>query len=375
MIGGIFQLMSTFSAETREISSLKRSAAGFVVAALLLTSAAVILPYIGSQPAWAKPKAKEQNTAGPAAENFEIGMKRFKGGDIDGAIDSFLQATYFARNNYNPWAYFWLGECYKIKKEYAKAIEALKQHITQVIGNTPEAHIELAYCYMDTDRLDDARNECYTALGQYMGPGPRAHNALGKLWEKQGKYREAIEQYRDALGDGIWVYLEAWMNMAECQMKVQDYGTAFLNFGKILAAESVKPTKEDLQNIYNNMGICLLAKGDHEGAMRKWKECLSINPSNPMAHLNLAMLFDSENHISSAINEYKLYVRLAPKDEKIGTVKDRLEALEQKIQPPEPVSSAKPTPYMRKQAEEAEAAKRKAFEDLNTPPPSTENPF
>jgi tetratricopeptide (TPR) repeat protein len=325
------------------------------------------------QPASAK--SKEKNTQGAAQDNLDIGLKRYKSGDIDGAIDSLLQATYFARNNYNPTAYFWLGECYKIKKDYGKAIEAFKQHISQVIGPTPEAHIELGYCLMDTDHIDEARMELYTALGQYMGPGPRAHNALGKLWEKQGRYRDALEQYRDALGQPPWTYLEAWMNYADCFVKLKDYGSAYLQYQQMLDADKVRESKDDDQKIYNAMGVCLLAKGDHEGAMRKWKECLSINPANPTAHLNLAMLFDSESHITSAINEYKQFVRLAPTDDKVANVKDRIEALQQKIAPPEPISSSKPTPYMRKQSEDAEAAKRRAFDELNAPPPSTENPF
>jgi tetratricopeptide (TPR) repeat protein len=363
---------SSFGSNRRRLG-FKRLTIGLAVGSLAVNLILCGLSPFKVQPAWSKPK--EKNTSGSAQENFDIGMKRFKEGDIDGAIDSYLQAIYFARNGYNPWAYFWLGECYKLKKENAKGIEAFKQHIEQVMGPTPDGHIELGYLYMETGHDDEARNEFYTALGQFMGPGPRAHNALGKLWEKEGKYREALGCYRDALGTGPWTYLEAWMNYAECFIKLKDWGSGYAQLQTILNSETIKLTKDDQQKIFNDMGLCLLAKGDHEGAMRRWRECLSINPSNAVAHLNLAMLFDSESHISSAIAEYKQFVRLAPRDEKVGNVKDRLEALEQKLHPQEPVSSAKPTPYMRQQAQEAEAAKRKAFEELSAPPPPTENPF
>lgn len=320
-------------------------------------------------------KAKEKNTAGPALDNFNTGMKRFKAGDIDGAIDSYLQSIYFARNQYNPGAQFWLGVCYKVKRDFPKAIEAYKLHIEQNMGPSPDGHIELGLCYMETGRDMDAMNEFYTAMGQTMGPAPRAHFALGQLWEHEGKFRDAIEQYRDALGDPPWLYLEAWLAMADCFIKVQDYGSAFSHYQQILAAEYLKISKPDTEKVYNNMGLCMLAKGDHEGAMRKWRECLSMNPSNPIAHLDLAMMFDQEQHISSAITEYKQFLRLAPTDEKAQKVKDRVEALEQKIQPPEPVSSSKPTPYMRQQQEQSEKEKRKAFEELNPTVPATENPF
>lgn len=329
---------------------------------------------LGDNPQAALAKKREKNTAGAAEDNFNEGMKRFKSGDIDGAIDSYLQAIYFARNNYNPGAEFWVGECYKIKSEWSKAIEHFKLHLEQNMGPSVDGHIELGYCYIATNRDMDAMNEFFTAMGQAMGPCPKAHNALGKLYEKQGKFREATEQYRDALGNPPWTYLEAWMNMAECYIKMKDWGSAFNQYQQMIESEKLKYSKDDLQKMYNNMGLCMLAKGDHEGALRKWRECLSMNPANAQAHLNLAMMFDQESHISSAIDEYKQFVRLAPKDEKVASVKDRLEALNQKIRPAEPVSSAKPTPYMRQQSAEEQAAKRRAFEELAPPPPS-DNPF
>ena len=302
--------------------------------------------------------SREKNTTGSAQANFDVGVKRFNMGDINGAIDSFLQAIYFSRNNYNPKAYFWLGECYRRKKEYAKGIEAFKQHLNQVMGPSPEGHVELGYLYMETNHDMQARNEFYTALGQYLSHGQRAHNALGKLEDKNGNYRQAIAHYRDALGEPPWDYLEAWMSLAECYMKAKDYPAAYQEYQAMLESKKLKYTKEDEQKMYNGMGMCLMIKGDHEGAMRKWRQCLSINPNNATAHLYLGILFDSENHISSAVDEYKQFVRLAAHDnDKVSSIKDRIEILEHKLKPPEPVYSIKPTPYMRKETEASEAVK------------------
>ncbi len=325
-----------------------------------------------SQPAWSS--GREKNTAGAADENFKTGMKRYKSCDFDGAIDSFLQSIYFSRNNYNPQANFWLGKAYKEKKEYFKGIDAFKKHIEQVVGPSPDSHLELGYLYMETGHYDEATIEFYNAMAQTFSNNPKAHNALGLLCERQGRWGEALDQFREALGDQPWTYLEAWLNMCECYMREQDFGSAYEQY-QMLLKSTVKYSKEDQQDILNHMGVCLLTKGDHEGAMRKWRECLSLNPSNAPAHLNLGLMFDSENHITSAIGEYKQYVRLAPKEANITQIKGRLTLLEQKIAPPEPLSSAKPTPYMRQQAQDLEETKRKAFEELNTPAPAVENPF
>src|SRR5271170_2251881 len=71
--------------------------------------------------ALAKLGGKGKSTVEPSQENFEIGMQRYKSEDVDGAIDSFLQAIYFARNSYQPDAYYWLGVCYFDKKLDSKA--------------------------------------------------------------------------------------------------------------------------------------------------------------------------------------------------------------------------------------------------------------
>jgi len=322
--------------------------------------------------------SREKNTTDPAIKNYNEGIQRMKKGQIDGAIDSFLQSIDFARNNYNPWAWFFLGECYKLKNDRendTKAVEAFRKHLDQVVGRSPEAHIELGEVYMRMDRDEDARTQFNDALIEYMGPGPRAHNALGKLAVKQGDLSVAIGHFRDALGDPPWTYTEAWMNMADCYMKLRNFGEAVGQYLEMMKAERLKLTDADRQRIYLNLGLALLGKGDHEGAMRSWRECLSLNPSNAEAHLDLGMLFDQESHISSAITEYKAFVRLAPADPGTQKVKDRIALLEQKLAPAEPVAQEKPTPYMRRELEEHEAEKRKAFQQLGSPQPQGESPF
>src|ERR1700733_1950046 len=63
----------------------------------------------------ANAKGHGKSTAEPSSENFDEGMRRFKAKEYDGAVDSFLQSIYFARNGYCPQGYFWLGKSYFAK--------------------------------------------------------------------------------------------------------------------------------------------------------------------------------------------------------------------------------------------------------------------
>jgi len=118
-----------------------------------------------------------------------------------------------------------------------------------------------------------------------------------------------------------------------------------------------------------DLGICLLAKGNHQGAIDNWHECLQYNPENREAHLQLAMILDSENHISSAIKEYRDFVRYCddpkfqylPVDVRAKQVANRITMLEQKLASEAPAARPSLSPYSLKQEEKAaQEAERQA---------------
>lgn len=317
--------------------------------------------------ALAKLGGKGKSTVEPSQENFEIGMQRYKSEDLDGAIDSFLQAIYFARNSYQPDAYYWLAVCYFDKKLDSKAIDAFNKHVEQTIKPTPDAHVYLANLYLRNNRLREAENEAGVAIGQYpAGHAAKGYNVLGLIKAKQGSLPSAEYEFLTALGDPPWRYTEAWMNYAENLMKLKDWGKAITQFRNIINSK-VLLKGVDYQKIYFDIGLCLLAKGDHQGAIDNWHEVLNINPSHADAHLNLAMLLDSENHISSAIKEYKEFVRLSEDNERIVSVKDRIIILEQKLTPLVEPPPVKASPYMTEQKSQHEKSEAKEKENLTEP--------
>jgi tetratricopeptide (TPR) repeat protein len=317
--------------------------------------------------ALAKLGGKGKSTVEPSQENFDIGMKRYKSDDVDGAIDSFLQAIYFARNTYQPDAYYWLGVCYFDKKLDSKAIDAFNKHVEQTIKPEPEAHIYLAYIYLRNNRLNEAEKEGNIALTQFGGGhGAKAQNVLGLIMAKEGHLETAEYHFLAALGDQPWRYTEAWMNYAENLMKRKDWAKAVMQLHGIINSK-VLLKGVDYQKIYFDIGLCLLAKGDHQGAIDNWHEVLNINPSHADAHLNLAMLLDSENHVSSAIKEYKEFVRLSEDTERIAKVKDCIVILEQKLTPNIVLPQTKPSPYMNEQNAQQEKREAKDKDNLSQP--------
>jgi len=320
--------------------------------------------------AFSKVRSSGKNTVDPSKQNFEIGLRKYKEHDLDGAIDAFLQAIYFARNSYNPEGYYWLGVSYQDKNVDAKAIEALKKSVEQSIKPVPEAHIHLAQLYLRNNRLDEAEYEASKALIDFHGPAPEAHNIIGLICDKRGDLKRGQDEYIAALGDPPWRYTEAWMNYAENLMKQKEWGSAITQLRNMLNHN--KPLKGmDPQRIYLDIGFCLLAKGDHQGAIDNWHEVLNYNPDNAAAHLQLGGLLDTERHWSAAIKEYKEYIRLSPDNTETAKIKNQVLLLEQKLRSISPDSTIEnPGRYSTRSPSELSAPSSNLHDEANA---SSEN--
>jgi tetratricopeptide (TPR) repeat protein len=278
-------------------------------------------------------KAGKKNTGEPAQDNFEEGDRRLKDKDWDGAIDSFLQAIYFSRNGFNPKAYYSLGVAYSEKKEDSKAIVALNKCIEQSLTTVPNAHLLLGQIYLRNKRFNEAEQEADKALDIGNGPpSSKAYNLLGKIQLAEGNVVGAQAQFQNALGEKPWKYTEAWVNYAETFMWEKNWGSAYQQLTALL--NSPKELHEiPNEQVYLDIGICLGAKGDHQGALDNWRKVLDYNPSNYAAHLQIAKMLDSEHHISSAITEYKEYIRTASDPQGTEKAKARVAYLQQQLNP------------------------------------------
>ena len=151
-----------------------------------------------------------------------------------------------------------------------------------------------------------------------------------------------------------WKDWEPWIRLGECLMKMKKWVEAYKCLdGMLTTITTIKGL--DFERVHLDIGICDLAKGNHQGALDNWHKCLEYNPDNKEAHLQLGLLLDSEKHLSSAITEYKYFVRMAGTDDEVRVkqVETRITLMEQMMQqsnaPPEPVA---PSPYMRNQQKE-----------------------
>jgi tetratricopeptide (TPR) repeat protein len=334
----------------------------------------------------------KKNTADPSLKNFKLGKQLYEKREYDQAIDALLQSIYFARNSYAPDTFYYLGLCYQVKEDHKKAIEAFKKNIEQALDGAGWGHLHLAEELVKTKQYDEAYPHLCKALTEGNWHSPlqcRAHYVEGMMEDAKGNTQAAIGYYREALGDPPWKDFDPWIAYSECMMKIKDWVDAYKNLHEMAYGSTIIKGL-NFERVHLDMGICLLAKGDHQGAMDNWHRCLEYNPSNKEAHLQLAMLLDAESHFSAAIQEYKDFVRCNQdplreglgKDERSKQVENRIALLEQKLTEPAPDNGVTgQSPYVRmqqqrmqeqqqrvQQQKEAEARQRAMQEQMKSLP-------
>ncbi len=325
---------------------------GLSLVVIVLTASATVPSSSGA--AWAKYGRTGKHTVTPSEEYLERGKACMRREELDGAIDAFLQATYFARNGYFPEAFYWVGICYKDKKEDDKAVKALLKAREQYVDPNWDIHIALAEIHIRNKRFDECEKELRTVRDWGKAMQARVQFTYGLMYNEKGDYGAAEGSFRAALGEPPWKWTKAWLYMAEAMMKQKKWKEALKEFDDLVHAWNYLKQQPD-HRIYLDIGVCRLAIGDHQGAIDNWHHSLDYNKEDPEVWLQLAMLYEAEGHYSSAAKDYQQFLKLMPpesKDPRIQYVRDRLTRIEQKLNPNETAPTvAKPSIYMRNQME------------------------
>jgi tetratricopeptide (TPR) repeat protein len=152
-------------------------------------------------------------------------------------------------------AEFYFKEGYRLQMsgDLEGAITAYKRSIE--LYPTAEAHTFLGWAYSFQGRIDEAINECETAIEIDPDFG-NPYNDIGVYLIEKGEYDEAI----------------AWLE-------------------KAMGAKRYEPRHYP----HMNMGRVLVRKGLYEEAIRELKKALAIEPNYPAARIELHKLLGMLN--------------------------------------------------------------------------------
>jgi tetratricopeptide (TPR) repeat protein len=147
----------------------------------------------------------------------------------------------------------------------------------------------LAYGWRSVERNRDWRNDftLWSSAVRTSPESPRVHYALGDIYYQQGKFREAIDQYRQAL--------ELNPNVAELYNAL---GLAWEGLGDYRHSIAVYQEGLKVPSLENRAKISLMINlGNANGRLHNYKEAaayyhkiLDLEPDDPEARHNLAVI-------------------------------------------------------------------------------------
>jgi len=124
---------------------------------------------------------------------------------------------------------------------------------------------------------------------------PVTHFSAGRLFEKQGRYNQAIEQYRKAVQLNTR-FAAAYNRLGLCYMKLGRYADAAAALTKGVA---VQPKSAYLRN---NLGFAYLIQRDLPRAEKCFREALQIKPAFARARMNLALTLVYQQRAQEALS-------------------------------------------------------------------------
>ena len=213
--------------------------------------------------------------------------------------------------------------------------------LTKVLKRVPdsaEIHNNLGLVFLMDGKYDEAIEHFRRAIG--LDPAlTDANYNLGNAFKDRKQFDDAIQFYQKALQQnpclaeahnniGIAFYEkgrfeEAIFHFRKAIELREDYAEAYFNMGNAFRkkkhpdqamasyrrAVKINPS---LYEAYNNLGLVLQAQGNLIEAQSNYRRVLQIKPDFAMAYYNIGMLFYKEKKLDEAITSVRRALRLNP---------------------------------------------------------------
>jgi len=227
--------------------------------------------------------------AARAVDQFNNGMREFKGGNYWGAVEAFTWATRLDPIK-APYFYY-LGICLaNIPRRKHEAEESLQKAI-ELDPTKIEYHLELSNLYIKSDLTTKAVGVLNKALNHHPD-ADRINAAIAAAGEGKTSAVDMRETAQKPVGTRLKVGREkeaeavAEFNAGMKEFKVNNFGVAV---DPLAAAARLDPTKAQYQYYY---GLCLLRiarrQNEAEGPLKK---ALELDASKLEHHLELANFY------------------------------------------------------------------------------------
>lgn len=234
--------------------------------------------------------------------------RQIESGNTKGAIRQVKNIL--ARNERNPDAHWYLGECYRAEKRPDLAIVEYK-FITNSgkftnIASAKKVRERLAHEYLKLGQIDESQKE-FILLSKLEPNNYENYFNIGKLFEERDYTDSALTNYKKVIAikpDHALAYMRVGILLSKKKA---------LNEAKKALMESLK---YDSQNTacYFYLGKISRMSGDTETALIQLEKSMKIPDFRQRALFERANIFIAKRDINQAINELERAIKLGEED-------------------------------------------------------------
>ena len=266
-------------------------------------------------------------------------------------------------NTYNN-----IGVIYHRRGDYATALEYLDKARKIRERALDENHPDLTVIYNNIGNVYHRRGDYATALEYYdktrkifesiLGENhpntATIYNNIGLVHDNKGDYDTALQYYdkarkilERALGENHPELVGTYNSIGSVYFNKGEYDTALQYYDKVRKIDEyvLGENHPDLAATYNNIGGVYNKKGNYDSALQYYKKSIKIlegvldnnHPNLGVMYYNIGVVYDKKNEYTKAL-EYigmalKIFEsRFGEGNEMTKTVKERIEAVKQKMQ-------------------------------------------
>ncbi|MCP4396092.1 MAG: tetratricopeptide repeat protein [bacterium] len=186
----------------------------------------------------------------------------------------------------------------------------------------------------EADHTTDIQQERLEQLSQQLRSrilNPARHySTRGRNYSRQKQYQKALQEYKNSVNT-YPAYSGAYGGIALIYKQMGERGRALRFLKRALWMDPYD------QRAYFNLGSVYAKMLDYESAIVMYKKAVDINPDYPLFLYGLASAYKKNHDTANAITYFQEYLKYAPENKKVESVKEYLASLDVK-QPKRPES-------------------------------------
>jgi len=159
------------------------------------------------------------------------------------------------------------------------------------------ARLELGLVHQMREDWPAAR-ECFEAAHALDSANPQILNAIGYCWQRQGKFRESLAPWRQAIKLDA-NYAQVWQNLALAHEHLDELAEA------IECHQQAVALQPENANAHRLLGMAQLDFGLHDAARKCNARALELAPEGPEAHWQRFFLRALEGDFPGAWADYE----------------------------------------------------------------------